>query len=55
LKTEPAEKLHELKRSLELLPMSKRKEVLAKGMENSRQRKELAALKKERDQLKALK
>lgn len=55
MKTELAEKLHELKRSLELLPMSKRKEVLAKGMEISRQRRKLAALKKEREQLKALK
>lgn len=51
MKTELAEKLHELKRSLELLPMSKRKEVLAKGMEISRQRRKLAELKKERDDL----
>ena len=52
-KIELTEKLKELKRALSLIPMSKRKEVLAKGMEISRQRKELVELKRERDQLAA--
>jgi hypothetical protein len=48
---EPTEKMLEAKRMLMSLPVSKRKEILDKGMALHKQRQKVAELKKEREEL----
>lgn len=53
MKTEPTAKMLELKQMLLATPKNERKAILDKGMEISRQRRKVAELKQEREQLKA--
>lgn len=50
-KIKPTEKMQELKRVLLQMPKSERRAILDKGMEISRQRRKVAELKAEREEL----